>query len=109
MASRVDRETPQSAADTTGESELARRIEKKKHAFTHAVALPARPKANPLRDGQILARSGSANRIFNMEGDGHRFHTLAVGCRTTRDRAHRPRENGARGASEHGETKWARR
>ena len=86
-APRIDGETPHPAGDAAGESELARRIEKKKHAFADAVALAARPQANPLRDGQILTRSGAANRVLNVECDGNRLDRLAAGCRTTRNRS----------------------
>ena len=64
---RIDLETPHTCGDTAGESRLAWGIEEQEHAFADSVALGAGPKANPLRDGQILSWSSSANRILDVE------------------------------------------
>src|SRR5437660_3519938 len=99
----VDGETPHPAGDATGESQLAQGIQKKKHAFTDAIALPARPQANPLRDGQILAGSGATNRVLDVKSDGDRFHRLPLGRGTARNGSDRAGENSARPASDDGE------
>src|SRR5260221_100398 len=99
----IDGETPHPAGDATGESQLAWGIENKKHAFTEAVALAVRPQANPLRDSQILAGSGSTNRVLDAKGDGDRFDGLAVSGETPRNGSDRAGENSARPASDDGE------
>ena len=40
-------------------------VRKEKHSFAHTIALAAGPEPDPLRDRQILARSGSANRVLS--------------------------------------------
>src|ERR1700722_9360389 len=99
----IDCEAAHLPAHAAGEAELTRGIEKKKHAFANAVTLAARPQANPLRNGQVPARSGSANRILDVESDNDGLQRLAMGRGTPRDSDYRPGKNCARGASDQGE------
>src|SRR5271169_6636567 len=96
---RIDRESPHSPGHTTGQSELARGVEKKKHLFADTVTLGARPQANPLRDGQILTGTGAADGALNVERDGNRLHRLAVACGTARDGGDGTGKNCTRSAS----------
>src|ERR1017187_1082068 len=102
-APRVNRETPHASGDAARKPELARRIQKENRAFTGAVALAARPQANPLRDGQILARRGSADRVLNVEGNGNRFDRLARGRRMTCNRNDSAGKDRACSTSDQGE------
>src|SRR6266700_2839587 len=107
-APRIDVETPHPAGHATGKSQLAWGIKEKKHAFADAVTLAARPQANPLRDGQILSRDRSANRVVNVEGDGDGFHRLTRRGGTPLDSRDGPGKNSARRARNHRQPHGAR-
>ena len=100
---------PIAPGNAAGKAQLARGIKKKKHALADPVALAARPQANPLRDGQIFAGSGAANRVLNVEGNGDGFDRLAACGGAARDRGHGSRKNGSGGAGNDGQVnRWAR-
>src|SRR5438270_6322063 len=90
---RIDLETPHTCGDTAGESQLAWGIEEQEHAFADSVALGAGPKANPLRDGQILSWSSSANGILDVECDRHSFDGVPSRRRTTRNAGNHARKD----------------
>src|ERR1700686_1216327 len=98
----VDGEPSHLPGDATGQPELAGGIEKEKHAIADAIPLAARPQADPLRDREILARSGAANRVVAAERDGNRLCCLPVVRGTPRDRHYSPRKNCAGSASNWG-------
>src|ERR1700687_108745 len=98
----VDGETSHLPGDATGQSQLAGGIEKEKHAFADAISLAARPQANPLRDCEILARSGAANRVVDVERDGYSFNCLPVVRGTPRDSHYGARKDCAGSASNRG-------
>src|SRR6266700_5365745 len=95
-APRIDVETPHPAGHATGKSQLAWGIKEKEHAFADAVALAARPQANPLRDGQVFSRNGPANCVVDMKGDGHGFDDLRAGGRTAPNGGDRAGKNSSR-------------
>ena len=74
----IDGEAAHRSGDATGQSQFAGRIEKEEHALADAIALAARPQANPLRDGQVLAGHCAADRSFHMERDGDGLDRLAA-------------------------------
>src|SRR5580765_1673383 len=106
--SRVHVETPHPPGHATGKSQLAWGIKKQKHMLADAVTLATRPQANPLGDGQVFARSDSANRVIDVEGYGHRFDNLCGCRRTTLDGCDRPGENGSSTASDYRQSRCAR-
>jgi len=106
---RVDREAAHPSANATGKPQLAWGIEKQQHTLPQAVALAARPQADPLGDGQVLTGDSSTDGLFYMEGDGYGFDRLAGVRRTSRDRGDGPGKDFSRGTSELGEAESAGR
>src|SRR5579862_5217738 len=101
-------ETPHASGDATGEAQFARWIKEEKHAFADAVALAARPQANPLRNGQVFAGDGATKRILDVEGDGDCLHCLGASGWMIRDRPYSAQENGAGSARNHRQSDCSR-
>ena len=105
----IDGQTPHPPGDAAGQAEFASGIQEKQNAFPHAVALAARPQANPLRNRQILAGSGATNGVFDMKGNGDSLYGLAAGRGVAGDGRDSAGKNGSGGAGERGQVDRSRR